>query len=243
MRYTLAKLMVLVLLAPFFPALDARAQQTGDFDSVLADAYASFRSAYWYTRTGNPSVAAMEILTFDMQWSGLRKSFEAAPPDAYAADPEWQNTLIAIHETGKSALEKINAGDLDSARNVILRIRDELAALRQRNGITAFSDHVNAYWAIIDAISPLRDWERELSEEDWLYMERQAENLAAAVETMGDQAPKDLKADRVFQQSMNDNRQSIELFKEHLGNRFERGAKGSIRDIRSNFGLLFLKYG
>lgn len=221
----------------------AMAQPKDDFDTMMADAYASFRSAYWYTKTGNPGVASMEMMTFDMQWAGLRKSFEDAPPTEYAKDPEWGKTLSAITEANKTALEKTNGGDLIGANKAVVRIRDELSALRQRNGVTAFSDYVNAYWAVIEAISPLRDWDRELSEDSWLFLEQQAGELSDTVDAMAKNAPDALNSNSEFQETIQNNRQSIALFREHLDNRFERGAKGSIRDIRSNFGLLFLKYG
>lgn len=243
MRHISIKLSCLLLLFILLPAPFASARAADDFNVMMDNAYTSFRSAFWYTKTGNPGVASMEMMMFDMQWRTLRQTFETEPPDDYANDTQWPETLSAIANANTKAMELVNTGKIQEAHKAVTQIRDELADLRKRNGITAFSDYVNAFGALIDVISPLRKWEHELSEDDWSLMKEKAVEMAAAIDAIEGNAPATLSSNEPFLQTVQDNRRAVALFAKHLKNRFERGAKGSIRDIRSAFGLLFLKYG
>jgi hypothetical protein len=228
---------VLVLAAPI-----AAARAETPFDARMDAAYDTFRSAFWYTRTGNGGVAAIEMMTFDARWRALRDAFEADPPDAYADDPHWRETLAAVADANAKALALVNDGAVREAHDALSPIRSLLSDLRARNGLVTFSDHVDAYGAVIESISRFAPWDRPLSADDWAALERSTDALAAAIRTLEDEAG--VRADNPdFERTLDDNRRALDQFKANLDARSERGAKGSIRDIRSAYGLFFLKFG
>lgn len=231
----------LSVIAP--PGLASALAAESEAQVLIDRAYASFRSAYWYARTGNPGVAALELMSLSMRWASLRDAFEAAPPAPYDTDPDWPSTLATVDALSAQAMDQLNSGAGDEGFETIARLRPLFADLRRRNGITAFADHVDAYSRIIDELSPYRVWERELSEDDWVRMAALGEDTETAIARMRDKAPADLSADPDFERLLNTNADALMRYRSHVANRNDRGAKGSIRDLRSAYGLLFLKYG
>ncbi|MEQ8665387.1 MAG: hypothetical protein RIC16_06660 [Rhodospirillales bacterium] len=213
------------------------------FEALMDRAYGAFRSAYWYTRTGNLGVAAIEMMTFDQTWRSLRNSYEAAPPEIYANDAAWAATLAEIEAINSAALDQASEGDRDGAHQTISVLQRVFAELRARNGVVSFSDHVNDYDAVIRKLSTFRGWDKVLSEDDWLQMATLADDTDTAITSLEVNAPVILSSNPDFQRTIENNRQALFRFREHLSTRNERGAKGSIRDLRSAYGLLFLKYG
>lgn len=221
----------------------ALAQSDDEFDAAMERAYSSFRSAYWYTRTGNFGVATMEMMSFAHAWEVLRRKYEAAPPEAYVGDERWAETLADVAAINDEALEQVGAGSGSDGQQTLTRLRQALADLRARNGVVTFSDFVNGYDAVIQRLSAYRDWDKVLSDDDWRQMATLGDDAGDAIDALAGNAPERLAGDPDFLRTVQENRDALGRFREHLANRDDRGAKGSIRDLRSAYGLLFLKYG
>lgn len=233
----------LLLVAAVAPLSFVSAQSSPGFDTLMDRAYGSFRSAYWYTRTGNLGVAAIEMMTFDQTWASLREAYEASPPETYADDPEWRETLAEIEATNNRALELLNAGDQATAYETIAGLQRLFAELRARNGVVSYSDHVNGYDAVIKRLSAFRAWDKVLDDDDWHEMARLADEAGDAIAALESNAPEALRDNPDFLRTLENNKDALARYREHVADRNERGAKGSIRDLRSAYGLLFLKYG
>ena len=234
---------VLVCCVVVVTSFPVRAQSSPGFETLMSRSYESFRSAYWYTRTGNLGVAAIEIMTFGTSWNALREAFGETPPEVYANDPQWAGTLAEIASINDHALELLNNGDQSAAYETISGMRQAFAELRARNGIVSFSDYVNDYDVVIRKLSAFRAWDKVLSDDDWLEMTGLADEADTAIVAIEQQAPADLVASPDFRRSIENNMEALARYREHVSDRNERGAKGSIRDLRSAYGLLFLKYG
>lgn len=146
LRSTLFCLAMLTLSAP------AGASELARFNAAVARAYAHYRGAVFYLRTGNPAVANVELQQAAALWRSEVRPFRAAPPDAFADDGAWPG----IYDDIGARLEKAKAAtqqDLtEPAEAALAPIRGTLAALRARNQVRVFSDDVDEANAAMDAL-------------------------------------------------------------------------------------------
>jgi len=143
MRRIFFALALLIVLAHVTPAT-VQAAAVHDFHDAAALAYRHYRAAMFYLRTGNAMVASFELEQMARRWNAVIDRFGTAPPDVYSTDSSWEKTLRDIQERADSALETAARGDANAARKQIMPIRRVLSALRKRNGVTAYSDTVDA---------------------------------------------------------------------------------------------------
>jgi hypothetical protein len=188
-------------------------------------------------------VAGFELYEFSDKWAKLRQRFENAPPPPYAGDAEWANTLARIATIAERGKELIEQEKAKQAHEELAKIRRELAALRARNGVVAFSDRIDAYGKQIEKISPLRVTKRPLQEADYKLLRDRSEEILRLLDVMAAEAPQRYRDDPGFAPALEDNRRAVKTLLDYLDKRHERGIKGSIRDVRAAYGLLFLKYG
>lgn len=118
----------------------AGASQLNDFHKDVADAYAHYRGALFYLRTGNDATGALELDIFGEKWGKLADKWGSAPPDAFADDPGWRKSIADVSTSLKSGLKLLDTSTPDTARKALLPIRNILHLLRQRNGLYTFSD-------------------------------------------------------------------------------------------------------
>ena len=140
----------LVLWCPY-PKVSAG--ELGAFNEQVVSAYAPYRSAMFYLRTGNPDVAYLELDAALSAWRSLIERFGKSPPDAFADDQGFGDTLVSVQkalETGRALLDK---DDQTSAAATLTSVRIELAALRRRNGVHVYSDCIDEMNANIAGIA------------------------------------------------------------------------------------------
>ena len=128
-----------------------------DFLAQSAVAYGHYRGAVNYLRTENVDLAAVELESARDAWDALAARFAAAPPDAFAGDPNWRETLHEIGARLKGGLDEIDTGRPGDAAKSLAPIRAMLADLRQRNNVRVFSDSVDELTAGMDRLWRLRN--------------------------------------------------------------------------------------
>ncbi len=136
----------------------AAAGELREFNSATAAAYAHYRGAVSYLRTGNVALAAVEIEQMAERWQAVQTRFAARPPDAFADDPRWRVTLDDVAGWLTEALAAVDAGDMERAGRALAPIRDALGELRRRNHVVVFSDCVNE---LSEAMARLWRYRRE----------------------------------------------------------------------------------
>lgn len=144
MRSKIAAMCALTLSAALLLSGAAGAGPVQEFEKQLTEVYAHYRAALMQTNVKNQAATESAIAAFEKGWSGIlaRKS---SPPPQYADDTRWGETLDKVATILGQAKAEAGKGDLARSHETLEAIRYQIAALRQRNGIVSFSDHMNAY--------------------------------------------------------------------------------------------------
>lgn len=141
-----------IMLAAIF-SLAAGAVLAGpvsDFETALRGVYGQYRLALFATNMGNADKSAAAIAAFQAGWADLAATVPNAPQ--YQDDAAVPATFAAVAEHAAKAAEATKAGNLPEAHGALEGIRAEIGALHARNGISTFSDRMNAYHAAMEEV-------------------------------------------------------------------------------------------
>jgi hypothetical protein len=119
-------------------------------EEQVAQVYADYRAALFQTNQNNREATDAALSSFRRKWSALTTDWKASPPPQYADDPSLGETLDAVTRIAGDAETASAAGNLPKAHDILEAIRDQLAGLRARNGISVFSDRMNAYHEMME---------------------------------------------------------------------------------------------
>lgn len=149
------RLLPLAALGLAFGLNAAAAGPVQDFETSLRGSYGSYRSALFATNSGDAAKSAKALAGFAASWSGLAAAYRAAPPPQYQSDAAWATSLDAIDAKIAEASAVVAAGDLAAAHLTLEAVRETFGDLHERNGITGFSDRMNAYHAEMETVLAL----------------------------------------------------------------------------------------
>jgi hypothetical protein len=216
-------------------------------DDAVEQALTHWRQATWYAQTGNAAVAGIEAEEFQTAWSTLMERFGAAPPPPYDREKDWTETLDEIARVGEAAVDAFQRDDAIAARRELAKIGGLLAALRWRNGIVAFADDLARYRDEIDRVAELIKPDDRPSAERLAQLRAATAQLDAAAAQLERNQPPRWRGEQHFRELLQQNRDAVAALVALLEKAdFRRGALdivGAIRIIRSNYNLLFLRYG
>lgn len=129
----------------------AAAGPVARFEADVRAAYGDYRAALFQTNSGNKEGAAKAVAAFRAAWAALVAANPEAPPQ-YADDPGFAASLATVAAIAEQASAEVAEGKLAAAHETLEPIRDEIGALRSRNGIIGFSDRMNAYHAWMERV-------------------------------------------------------------------------------------------
>lgn len=146
-RHALAPALALALsaLSPGLSSTTAKAGPLHDFERELRLVYADYRVALFRTNMDDKPASEAAIASASEKWRALSAKWGSAPPPQYAEDQDFRPLLSRVDLILDQARQEAAAGALPKAHETLEKIRDELAALRRRNGVINFSDRMNAY--------------------------------------------------------------------------------------------------
>jgi hypothetical protein len=214
------------------------------FDDALEAALVHWRAASWYARTGNAGVAGLEIEAFRVKWDGLKRQF-STPPEPFARDQAWPETVTRITAYADLASSALEADDSVEVGRALRTIGDTLADLRARNGIIGFPDHLARYRDAVDQLSEL-SLEERLDEARIGSLRALTEQAAKAVAVLEQNEPRRWRGDPEFEAMLRQNREGVAALASALsraGPPSTLEIVGLIRVVRSNYNLLFLRFG
>lgn len=237
-------------LFPFFVGLlcivplQVRASELGAFNDAFADAYGHYRQAVFYGRSGNVAVAALELEQFATKWSVVAARFGENPPDAFADDHKWLETLNAIGIAAQQGLEYLDAGDAGAAREALEPIRDIAGDLRHRNGVSTHSDDVDELSAAMDILARYRRSIESLADpEDVTKVTEQAAIVAYLFQKCDLRAPESVRNDPEFRRLIEGANESLAKLWTSLKTGDMRLYRIGIGEVRSYERILFLRFG
>jgi hypothetical protein len=223
----------LPLLALPLAAGAARALPFRDAEAAVATAYADYRRALFATNQGDRGASEQALLRFGAKWQALAAEWRAAPPPQYAEDAALGATLDAVARIAERALAETRRGALPEAHETLEAIRDALGELRARNGVTGFSDRMNAYHARMEELL-------ELPPEGLARLRVEAAVLAYLA---GDLAPPPREADAGFAPALEAVRASVAALQAALEAGEPAAIRAALAGLKPPYARLFLRYG
>ena len=146
------RLIPLLLLLPLLAAAPAAEATTmRQAEAAIAAAYADYRMALMRSNQNDRAGTAAAIDAFAAAWARLAEAWRSAPPPQYAEDPNFPATVAAVARIAAEARARA-ATDVATAHEILEGIRAELGALRARNGVIVFSDHIDAYHELMEHV-------------------------------------------------------------------------------------------
>lgn len=246
-RHMAAKALVPFLLAallvgPAWPqASDGRLD---DFLAAKQSAYRYYRSAWFYLRTGNVDLAALELSVFVEGWDEIRSRFAAMPPGAFAHDPLWREDLAEIATLAAAGMAALEAADPEAAKASLAPIPRALADLRARNGVVTFSDAVDA---LTQAMENLWRYRHETADFDDAATRTElstgTERLRTAFARVRDDAPDEVAFDDRFLRLVSDSDAAVDRLEAAVAARDRTALVNALRELRSFERLLWLNFG
>jgi hypothetical protein len=140
----------LAILAAAQMAMAAWAGPFVDAEAQMRLAYADYRAALFQTNQKDKAATQSALSAFQTKWMALSRAWKAASPPQYADDPKLSETLDAVERIATEAAAAAEQGELAKSHDILEAIRDQLGALRARNGVITFSDRMNAYHAAME---------------------------------------------------------------------------------------------
>ena len=148
------RLKLMIALAALI-ALVAAPVSAGPFRAAeddMRDAYAIYRAALFRTNQNDAAASRETIAAFRAKWEALSAAWVRQAPPQYSDDPALGTTLTEVAATAEEAAKLEDAARIPASHEMLDRIRDQIAALRMRNGVYSFSDPVNLYHEQLEKI-------------------------------------------------------------------------------------------
>ena len=240
---------MVVLALVFMPAALWAGTQGGETSSFLQfqqdvnDAYASYRMALIQTNKKNQTKSLESAVNFQQQWLAITEKYGAAPPEVYSADPQWYSTLIRIGDIAALSIREILSEKLSSAHDTLEAIRDQLGALRQRNQVGTFSDHVNNYHEAMESLLHLELKPYDIDDKGLLIIREELAVLDYLAGKMKENAPAEYLKNDDFKKAMNNVLGSLKKLRQAVDEKNPDQVVQAIKELKPAYAKVFVKFG
>ncbi len=214
------------------------------FNQQVAYAYAPYRSAMFYLRTGNADVAFLDIKTASERWRSIVDRFVGATPDAFADEPDFIDTLKTVQEAFDSGMKALSADDQEAATRALATIRADLADLRRRNGLRAYSDCIDDMNAAMDRLWIYRSQPPAFDQTDQVNaVKREAAVTEFLYRRCYETAPATYQERDMFKRLFEGSLTSLPLIFDALDRSNEAQLINILRELRSFDRMIWLEFG
>jgi hypothetical protein len=223
---------------------DVSAGELSSFNEQVASAYAPYRSAMFYLRTGNPGVAVLDLDAASRAWQSVVARFGEAPPDAYADDEDFGDRLKSVQQALDSGQSLLDGADRTAAMEVLTPVRMELAALRRRSGIRVYSDCIDEMNAAMDRLWQYRQEPPNFDQPDQVNAVKRDTAVAEYLyRRCYETAPVAYQSDEAFRRMFEGSLASLPLIFDALDQVNEAMLINILRELRSFDRMIWLQYG
>jgi len=222
----------------------SKAAPVHEFHKAVADAYANYREATFYLRTGNAMVASFGLQDMNDKWRVIVTRFAKSPPGIYANDASWESSLTEISKRLQDGIKATDEGNLEAARKYVDPVRKILSDLRARNGVFLFSDRVDRANAAMKAIWTFRHNPPDFSNPDNINdLRRKTALMTYWYERCRDTASEDVKNNPQFRRLVDQTLHSLGLMWDAIEEKNSHRVINILREMISSDDLLYLRFG
>jgi hypothetical protein len=234
-------LLLIFLVVPF----GARAGAIDDFNHRFENAWAQYRDAFYRSAPGHEDRPAAEeaLRAFLAAWRGLSHRWATTPPPQYGEDAQFGKELQTITEVAAQAAAELAVGRLPQAHATLSQIRKLLAEMRQRNGLEAYTDRLDAFdEALAEAADDDLD-QPELTPTQFVQLCEQVGVLSYLAERMEKGAPTELADDANFYDMVEGIARQVRILKAAVLDGKREAVAAALADLRQSFDKFYLLYG
>lgn len=133
--------LVLISFSWHIPAESA--ENISQFQTDLDKTYVEYRNSLLFSNQNDRLNTLKSLRQVRQNWSEVIRKYSEHPPCEYLGDKNWKPSLNKVGGIIDNGLRQAEGGDMLEAHETLENIRAVLSELRRRNGIIAFSDHVD----------------------------------------------------------------------------------------------------
>jgi hypothetical protein len=209
---------------------------------AMQAAYVPYRAALFRTNGKAQVESERAIAEAVRAWQAVVARFVAAPPVPYAGDPRFAATLAQVSSTYGEAEALIKAGKLPEAHEELEKVRDLLAALRQRNGVVVFSDAMNAYHEVMEHVL-VEGPALVAAPQGAMELMARVGALGYLAERLESQAPADLASDPEFVAARKAVVESVVALRAATLAQDRDAMRKALGGLKAPYSRLFLRFG
>lgn len=229
------------LLASSLLSTAAWAGPFNDFEAQARTAYAGYRAALFQTNKNDKAATEEALNGLSTKWTALIAQWGKAPPPQYVDDAKFVGTLDSVSKIIDTAKAETAKNELAKAHETLEKIRDELAALRERNGVIVFSDRMNAYHSKMEEV--LAKNYNGFDAAGLAALREDAAVLAYLYTDIAARPPADGVGKDDFKQALGAFKNSVDAVVAASRGTDAAAAKKAVDSLKGPYSMLFLKFG
>ena len=236
-----------ILYGAIFMLLAATGAVAGETSSLLKaidGAFAHYREAVSYLRTGNTDLAAIELEEMADGWKSVIETYGTAPPDGFDGNALYASVLSETGPTIDEALALIDAGKPEAARDLLLPLRGEMVRFRAQSRLYTLTDCLFEASAAMDALFAYKG--KPPAHDDWTARADAVGKAAVYGATLARcdaLAAEEIRADPEFRRLVDGAIASSAHIPEAIGSKDDGLLYRLLIELRSLDRLMFYRFG
>lgn len=212
------------------------------FTDAMQQAYVPYRVALFKTGNGTPEEALNSVQQAQQMWKKISEQFGSKAPAPYDRDTAFTATLETVTQSYSEAIEQVKDKKLTIAHQTLEKVRGTLAELRHRNQVIVYSDHMNAYHAVMEQL--IEHSKKTLAESDGIQkLTLKAGALIYLNEKLGSEAPTEFRNNPEFIKLLDAQNASIATLQKALFKKDAPAIQNAISKLKMPYSKLFVKFG
>ncbi|MBB4302253.1 hypothetical protein GGD81_001280 [Rhodobium orientis] len=222
----------------------AAAGETASLLKAIDGAFAHYREAVSYLRTGNTDLAAIELESMGDGWKSVAAEYGTTPPDGFDGNALYDRVMSQTGPTLDEALALIDAGKAEAARDLLVPLRGEMVQFRAESRIYTLTDCLFEASTAMDGLFAYKG--KPPAHDDWTARADAVGKAAvygATLERCDALAIDDVKADPEFRRLVDGAIASSARIAEAIGAKDDGLLYRLLIELRSLDRLMFYRFG